>query len=69
MLFLIIQLIFLLHLYVYIFDMMEKYYLNEDFINEYMMFIEHLVMDFPTWRRRFGRLFNKLKYRLEEKIS
>ncbi len=53
----------------YIFDMREKYYLNEDFINEYMMFIEHLVMDFPTWRRRFGRLFNKLKYRVEEKIS
>lgn len=53
----------------YIFEIGEKNGNNGNFIEEYMMFIDHLVIDFPTWRRRFGRLFSKLKYRVEQKIS
>lgn len=53
----------------YIFEIGERNGNNGNFIEEYMMFIDHLVIDFPTWRRRFGRLFSKLKYRVEQKIS
>lgn len=43
----------------------KKNFIN---IDEYITFIEHLVIDFPLWQKRFGRILKKLRYKTEEKI-
>lgn len=51
----------------YIFDKITRHENIENFLEEYKMFMNHLVIDYPLWRRRFDRLFNNIRYKGEEK--
>lgn len=51
----------------YIFDKITRHENIENFLEEYKMFMNHLVIDYPLWRRRFDRLFDNIRYKVEEK--
>lgn len=53
----------------YLLETSEKCENYVNFLQEYMICINNIVEYYPLWRKRFGRIFSRIKYKVEEKTS